>query len=74
VDLFELHAQFCIYVPAERGAEETGAEVVHAVIGVSEHDCKIFWYVLQQDVQGMHIFDDGLGLEDAVLENVPFRL
>lgn len=74
MDFFELHAEFRVYVPAERGAEEAGAEVVHAVFRIAEHDCEILWDVLQQDVQGMHISDDGFVLEDAVLEDVAFGL
>jgi len=72
VDFFELHAEFCVYVPAERGAEKSGAEVVHAILGIPEHDCEIFGYVLQQDVQGMHISDDGFVLENSVFEDIAF--
>lgn len=72
MDLFELHAELCVDVPAEGGAEETGAEVVHAIFGVAEHDCEIFWDVIEQYVQRMHAFDDSLVLQEAVVEDVAF--
>lgn len=59
MDFFELHAEFCVNVPAKGGAEQTGAEIVHSVFGVAEHDCEVFRDVLEEDVQGVHVFDDG---------------
>ncbi len=73
MDLLELHAELGVDVPTERRAEETGAEVVHSVFGVAQHDGEVFRYVLEQDVQGVHILDDGFAVQDAVVEDVAFR-
>ena len=73
MDVFELHTEFCVYVPAEGGAEEASAEVVHAVVGVAKHNCEIFGDVVQEDVQWMHVFDDGFVLENTILEYMAFR-
>ena len=72
MDFFELHAELRVDVPAERGAEETGAEVVHAVFGIAQHDGKVFRYVFEQDMQRMHLLDDGLRVQNAVVEDVSF--
>ena len=74
MDLLELHAELGVDVPAERRAEETGAEVVHAILGIPQHDSEVFRYVLEQDMQGMHILNDGLVVQDAIVEDVASRL
>lgn len=72
MDFFELQAEFGVDVPAERGAEEAGAEVVHAVLGVPQHDGEVLRYVFEQDVQRVHLLDDGVFVQDAVVEDVTF--
>lgn len=74
VDLLELHTELGVNIPAKRRAEETGTEVVHAIVGIAQHDSKVFRYILEQDVQRMHILNDGLVAQDAVVEDVAFRL
>lgn len=72
VDLFKLHAELGVDVPAKGGAEETSAEVVHAIFGVAEHDCEVFRYVVEQHVEWVQFVDDGLVLQEAVVEDVAF--
>ena len=72
VDFFELHAEFGVDVPAERGTEESGAEVVHAVFGIPQHDGEVFRYVFEQDMQWVHLLDDRVFVEDAIVEDVTF--
>ena len=74
MDFLELHTELGIDVPAERRAEEAGTEVVHAVVRIAQHDSEVFWYVLEQDMQRVHILNDTLGLQDAIVEDVTFRL
>ena len=50
MDILELHSEFGIDIPAERRAEKTGAEVVHAIFGIAQHDSKVFRYVLEEDM------------------------
>lgn len=50
MDLLELHSEFGIDIPAKRRAEKTGAEVVHAVFGIAQHDGKVFGYILEEDM------------------------
>ena len=50
MDILELHSEFGIDIPAEGRAEKTGAEVVHAILGIAQHDSKIFRYVLEEDM------------------------
>lgn len=74
MDLVERHAELGIDVPAERGAEQTGAKVVQAIIGIAQHHGKVFWDVLEKDMQRMHFLEDGLCTQDAIVEDVAFRL
>ena len=74
MDLVERHAELRIDIPAERRAEQTGAKVVQAIVGIAQHHGKIFWYVLEKNMQRMHFFNDGLCMQDAIVENVAFRL
>lgn len=73
MDLLELHTELGVDVPAERGTEETGAEVVHAILGVAQHDGEVFRDVLEQDMQRMHVLDDGLLVQDGIVEDIAFR-
>lgn len=70
VDILELHSEFGIDIPAERRAEKTGAEVVHAIFGIAQHNSKVFRYVFEEDTQRMHILDYGLVVQDAIVEDV----
>lgn len=74
VDLLELFTELGIDIPAERRAEETSSEVIHAILGTARHDSEVFWYILEQDMQGMHISYDGLVVQDGIVEDVAFRL
>ena len=74
MDLVKRHAQLGIDVPAERRAEQTGAKVVQAIVGIAQHHGKVFWYVLEEDMQWMHVLNDGLCIQDAIVEDVAFRL
>ena len=74
MNLLKLHTELAINIPAERRAEETGAEVVHAILGIAQHDSEVFRYVLEQDMQRMHILNDSLVIQDAIVEEVPSRL
>lgn len=72
VYLFELLTELGIDIPAERRAEETGTEVVHAILGIAQHDSEVLRHVLEQDMQRMHVFYDGLLAQDAIMEDIPF--
>ena len=74
MDLVERHAELGIDIPAERRAEQTGAKVVQAIIGIAQHHGKVFWYVLEKDMQRMHFLKNGLAIQDAIVEDVAFRL
>ena len=73
MDLLELQAELGVDVPAEGRAEESGAKVVHAVLGIAQHDGKILGYVFEQDMQRMHVLDHRLCVQDAIVEDVTFR-
>ena len=74
MDLVERHAELGIDIPTERRAEQTGTKVVQAIVGIAHHHGKVFWYVLKKDMQRMHFFNDGLFIQDAIVEDVAFRL
>ena len=74
MDLVERHAELGIDIPAERRAEQTGTKVIQAIVGITQHHGKVFWYVLEKDMQRMHFFDNGLFIQDAIVEDVAFRL
>ena len=46
VDLFQLHAKFHFYVPAQRRAEEAGTKIVVTILRIAEHAGEIFRDVL----------------------------
>lgn len=50
MDLFELHTELRIHVPAKGRTEEASAKVVHAILGIAKHDSEVFRDVLQQDM------------------------
>lgn len=70
MDLFELQTKLGFHAPAERGTDEPGAEVIHAILGVAQHDSEVFRYVLEQDMQRMHLLDDRLVVQDAIVQDV----
>ena len=72
MDVFELHAELAVDVPAEGRTNDPGAEVVHAILGIAQHDGEVFGDVVEQDMQRMHLVNDGLFLQDAVVEDVAF--
>lgn len=74
MDLLQLHPELGIDIPAERRAEDTSAEVIHAILGIAHHGSEVFRYVLEQDMQRMHIFNDSFVVQDAIVEDVTFRL
>ena len=46
VNFFQLHAELHLHVPAKRGAEEAGTEIVIAILRIAEHAGEIFRDVL----------------------------
>lgn len=50
MDLLQLHAKFGIDIPAERGAQDTRAEIITSIIGVADHDSKILRNVMKKYV------------------------
>ena len=74
MDLVERHAELGIDIPAERRAEQTRTKIVQAIVGIAQHHGKVFRYVLEKDMQRMHFFNDGLFLQDVIVEDVAFRL
>ena len=72
MDFFELHTELTIDIPAEGRTNEPGAEVVHAILGIAQHDGEVFRHVVEQDMQRMHLVNDGLLVQDAVVEDVAF--
>ena len=74
MDLVERHAELGIDVPAERRAEQTGAKVVQAIVGIAQHHGKVFRYILKKDMQWMHFLKNGLFFQDAIVEDEAFRL
>ena len=73
MDLLQLQPELRLHVPPNRAAQHTGAEVVVSVIGVAQHDSKVLGYVVQENMQGMYRVDDGIGIENAVVEDMPRR-
>ena len=72
MDFFELHSELAIDVPAEGRTNEPGAEVVHAILGIAQHDGEVFRDVVEQDMQRMHLVNDRLFVQDAIVEDVAF--
>lgn len=72
MDFFELHSKLAIDVPAKGRTNDAGAEVVHAILGIAQHDGEVFRDVVEQDMQRMHLVNDGLFVQDAVVEDVAF--
>lgn len=72
MDFFELETQFRGNVPAESGAEDAGPKIVETVVWVAKHDCEIFGDVVEQNMERMHAFDDGVSFENAIVEDVTF--
>ena len=72
MDVLQLHTELAVDIPAEGRANEAGAEVVHAILGIAQHDGEVFRDVVEQDVQRMHLVDDGLFVQDAVVKDVAF--
>lgn len=56
------------HVPADRGADHGGAEVVVARFLVAEHDGVVFWHVVEDDSQRRGGQEVGGGFEEAVAE------
>ena len=50
MDIFKLHAELAIDVPAEGRTNEASAEVVHAILGIAQHDGEVFRDVVEQDM------------------------
>lgn len=48
MDLLELHPDLHVYIPAKRRAEDSGAEIVVAILGVAEHASEILRDVLEE--------------------------
>ena len=74
MDLLELQTELGTDAPTERRAENTGTEIVHAVLGITQHDSEVFRDILEQDIQWVHVLDDGLAVQDAVMEDIAFGL
>ena len=68
MDVSKFHADLRAYVPAERGADYAGAEVVHAVLFVSQDDGEVFGDVVEKDVQGVEALDLGDGMQEVIDE------
>lgn len=70
MDLFQLHSEFRVHVPPERRTNDPGSKVVTAIVRVPDHDSEVLGNVFQQDVQRVHAVDDGLTLQNPVVEDV----
>ena len=73
MDFLQLHTELGIHVPTKRGAEQTGAEIIHPILRVPKHDCKILWYIIQQYMQRMHIPDNSFIPKNPILKYMTFR-
>lgn len=69
----ELQADLARDVPAERGADEAGAEVVDARLRVAQDDAEVLGHVVEEDQQRGLLGEDGLRPEDPVHEPRPVR-
>ena len=74
MDFFELQTELAIDVPAEGRTNEPRAKVVHAILGIAQHDGEVFRDVFEQDMQRMHRVNDRFFLQDAIVEDVALAL
>lgn len=69
MDFCKLKAEFSLQIPSQRTTEDASSEVIISILRIAHHDRKVFGDVAEEDVERVHLFDAGFGLEDAVVEH-----